>query len=77
MIKSITEQQETTAPTFGDVKINQFFVSIEGNLYQKTTGIGANRIARFDFTPYALANVVFYDSEVITRILPTVTKIEF
>jgi len=62
--------------TFGDVKINQFFVGISGALYQKSTNDMGCRIARYDGTPNS--NEMNFDSSShIDRILPHIDKIEF
>lgn len=70
-----TPAEEKTL-TFEDVEINQFFVTIYGELCQKIGRSSYNMIAEKDGTPFAEH---FGDSYgfIIERILPKVAKIEF
>lgn len=63
--------------TFEMVEGSQFFVSINGHLFQKCTYDSANVIALPDGTPFALGCMLFTKDEKIKRILPKVVKIEF
>lgn len=62
--------------TFEDVKVNQFFVTVDGELCQKINSSSYNLIAVKDGTPFAdyLSNSYGF---IIKRILPKVVKIEF
>ena len=68
-----TEQRKQLV--FGDVLINEFFVCMQGCLYQKSANTRANMIATSDGTPYATYVVLEADAGV-DRIIP-VGKIEF
>lgn len=73
----IYENKEVKAPTFGDVKENQFFVDNDGSLCQKTDYSNFTVVAAPDGTPYsAWMDETALDRK-IQRIIPTVRKIEF
>lgn len=78
MINFIYAEAEKPKPlTFGDVEIDQFFVSESGELYQKVTRGHANMIASDSGRPCS-NNTSAFDSKChIQRILPKVERIEF
>lgn len=76
MIKFIYEETKPDSPTFGDVETDQFFVN-RGNLYQKVDQLSANKIADRNGVPFSESEVIFQINEIISKILPKVSKIEF
>ena len=77
MITFETEERTDKAPTFGDVEINQLFANSEGFLCQKVDSQSFTFIASPDGTPLANYSESATPSEIISRILPRVTKINF
>jgi hypothetical protein len=65
------------APTFDQVKENQFFINASHELCQKRNSYSYNVIATSDGTPYADYMTDAADYMSITRILPLVERIEF
>ena len=68
--------EEKTLPTFKDVEVNQFFVTLDGELCQKIGCSSYNMITLRDGTPFA-DHYRLSHGFVINRILPKVLKIEF
>jgi hypothetical protein len=77
MIKFITQEPEVKTPTFGDVEINQFFVSENHLLCQKVTKTSFNFVAKMSGVPYADHVRDVSETTRILKILPHVKKIEF
>lgn len=73
----IYADQAVKAPTFGDVKNNQFFVDDDGYLCQKTNGDSFTVIAKPDGTPCSTWFRNVRSDQTIQRIIPAVQKIEF
>lgn len=76
MIKFIYEEPKSHIPVFGDVENDQFFV-YSWSLYQKISDDAAQRICNENGFPCASGDMMFKESDVIDRILPKVSKIEF
>jgi len=76
-IKFITEAVEKKTPMFGDVEVNQFFVSANGSLCQKTADNIYSLIALSDGLLFSDQHTDVTNTRTITRILPHVTRIEF
>lgn len=76
IIKFEFEEDEGKPLLFADVEEDQFFVATNGFLYQKVSSELANCIASKEGTPYAVDDA-FDKDELISRILPRVTKIRF
>jgi hypothetical protein len=70
------QKSEEKQLTFGDVKDNQFFVSHDGRLFQKSADESANQIASSSGTPFSV-QFDFAESNIIQRIIPEIEKIEF
>lgn len=62
--------------TFEDVEVNQFFVTVDGELCQKIGSSSYSMVALKDGIPYADHCSDSYGF-IIKRILPKVVKIEF
>lgn len=71
------EQAKEKTPTFGDVRVNQFFVSECGELCQKIDDMSYSVIAFEGGEPYAKYRTKSRRDFVIKRTLPKVAKIEF
>jgi hypothetical protein len=77
-MKIIFKTQEVPQqPTFADVKINQFFVNIPGNLCQKYCSDSYNIITTSN--GYVCGGRVdnLHPNSLISRILPEVSMIEY
>lgn len=70
-------EQPIERHTFADVKRNQFFVCLEGDLWQRLGDHSAIKLAASDGIPDADYDNTWADNMPIFRILPIVTKIEF
>lgn len=70
-------QQENKKPTFGDVKVNQFFINLNGCLCQKVHSSSYICIASHEGDPYADYYTSQDDSIEINKVLPEVERIEF
>lgn len=66
----------TKTERFGDVRTHQFFVSLQGCLFQKYSPRAATMIAGRNGQPFSEQRV-FCENDAIERILPEVTKINF
>ena len=78
MIKFIpVNDQRTVDPTFGDVKINQFFVASNGYLHQKIGGRYSSVIAAESGAPCAAYFDNWHATASIRKILPEIERIEF
>ncbi len=76
-MKFILETPAEEKPlTFEDVKVNQFFVTVGGELCQKIDSSSYNMVAAEDGIPLANHYCSTYGFK-IQRILPKVAKIEF
>ena len=73
----IYENQAVKAPTFRDVKDNQFFVDGDGYLCQKTNHNSFTVVAKPDGTPYSTWIDYTALNREIQKIIPAVRKIEF
>ena len=76
-MKFIYAEKTEKAPTFGDVKTNQFFVDYDGYLCQKTSNSSLVVIANPNGAPYSTWLTNIYWNREIQRIIPIVAKIEF
>ena len=77
MITFETEERTDKTPVFGDVEENQLFTCAAGYLCQKVDGQSFTFIAQPDGTPLANYSVGMNRTEIISRILPRITKINF
>jgi hypothetical protein len=76
-MKIIFEEDQSTLPVFGDVKLEQFFVNCCGCLCQKYSSNSYNIITDSN-GGLTSGRVDDMESEdVISRILPEIKKIEF
>lgn len=76
-MKIIFEESENKNITFGDVSENQFFVCTDNILWQKVGTRTANQITSPDGTPYADASDSWDTLDQISKIIPTISKIEY
>ena len=85
-MKFILETQaEEKSSTYNCVEINQFFVTVGGELCQKLGSLYYNMVALKDGTPCRLLHFApaapnysdIHQDFIINRILPKVLKIEF
>lgn len=70
------QQSEKKQLTFGDVKLNQFFVSSAGRLWQKVSNDEAQIIASSCGIPLT-GRAYFSHHDIIERLIPEIEKIEF
>jgi len=63
--------------TFGDVKVNQFFIDEDGALSQKVNDCSYTVIAYADGSPCADYYTEVQDYQEVKKILPIVDEIEF
>lgn len=77
MIKFIQEKETSKELTLADVEDNQFFINGGGSFCQKTHFDLYHIIATHNGTPFSVMCDNRRGGEIIQKILPLVTKIEF
>jgi hypothetical protein len=70
-------QEEQEKPTFGEVAKHQFFICRNGRLCQKLDSNNAHILTQSDGKPRADSYSTWTSEIYVTRILPTVVRIEY
>lgn len=76
-MKFITATTPPRPLTFADVEPNQFFVAMQGTLWQRVTNTQANMVARESGELYSGMTQPWTPGEPILRLCEEVKRIEF